>query len=231
MADGPDIQRVFYDGRYLPKVFIAYPHKPTLYEQRAPPQNSAGNPEVWRQFEEEVVAHELAAKREVHDHETAVQRFADFLTSQSVAVAYDLLVRDSGTPNIMRWCQHQIEDSHYLIIVATPSLCQFLDGKCPSDEEPIFSSDYLYNLIHSSPLKRDGRRLEMVPLFLGAPKNLEMVPVALRGASMYEVWDREYTEPLSEGMTSLLCRLTGQNRFQPPPPRAPIIIQPRQKRC
>ena len=231
MADGPNPKRISYDGRYLPKVFIAYPRKPTVYEQRAPPENAAGDPEVWRQFEEEVVAHERAAELEVKGHETAVKSFAHFLHSQSVAVAYDLLVRDHGTANIMRWCQQQIQDSDYLIIVATPSLCQFLDGKCPPDREPLFSSDYLYNLIHSSPQKRDGSRLEMIPLFLGRPKTLEMVPVALRGASMYEVWDREYREPLSEGMTSLLCRLTGQNRFQPPEPRAPISIKPRPKRC
>ena len=231
MADGPNPQRIFYDGKHLPKVFIAYPHKPTVYEQRSPPENAAGDPEIWRQFEEQVIAHEQAAEREVLHHETAVQRFADFLSSQSVAVAYDLLVRDTGTASIMRWCQHQIQDSGYLIIVVTPSLTQFLDGKCPSDKEPIFSSDYLYNLIHSSPQKVDGSRLEMIPLFLGIPKNADMVPVALRGASIYEVWDVEYREPLSEGMTSLLCRLTGQNRFTPPEPRAPIIIKPRPKRC
>ena len=231
MADGPNPQRVFYEGRYLPKVFIAYPHKPTVYEQLAPPDNPAGDEEVWRRHDEEVVAHELAAEREARDHEEAVRRFAEFLHSQSVAVAYDQLVRDAGTSNILRWCQRQIEDSDYLIVVATPSLCGFLDGLCPADMEPLFSSDYLFNLIHGQPRKKDGSRLEIIPVFLGRPKNSQYVPVALRGGSMYEVSDGEFREPLGAGLTSLLCRLTDQDIYQPPPPGRQIVIEPRPRRC
>ena len=233
MADDPNPQRLSYGGRVLPKVFIAFPHKPTVYQQRAPPEGAAEDPELKRRYDDEVVAHELAAEEETRGHEKAVKRFAEFLQTQSLAVAYDLQLRDQGTANIMRWCQTQIADSDYLIIIVTPSLLRFLDGQCPSDMEPLFSSDYLYNTIHSSPQKKDGKTLQIVPVFLDRCKNYEMVPVALRGGSVYEVCDGDsgYREPLSEGMISLLCRLTGQNRYQAPPPGKKIVIEPQRSRC
>jgi hypothetical protein len=233
MADGPNPQRKVNPldpEKYLPKVFIAYPHKPTVYEQRLPPENAADNREVWRQFEEEVILLKRAEQAEVRAHVGAVRRFADFLNSQSIAVAYDQLVRDPGVDNIYRWCQTQIEDSDYLILITTPSLRHFLNGVCPADQEPLFSSDYLYNLIHSRPQRHDGKPLQIVPLFLSSVKNVDLVPTALKASSIYEVWDEAYREPLSEGLTSLLCRLTGQNRFQQPEPVAAPIIIPQTRR-
>ena len=227
MADGQA-----FGARDNLKVFIAYPHKPTAYQQYVPPQNAAGDPEFRRRFEEEVVAHGMAAEGEIRSQEEAVKKFADFLHTQLVTVYHDLLIRDTGTANIMRWCQQRIAESDYLIIITTPSLLQFLDGRCPPDKEPLFSADFLYNLIHSSPRRRsDGKPLEMIPVFLGRPKNLEQVPLGLQGSSMYEVWDSEYREPLSEGITRLLCRLTRQNRYEPPPPGKRIVIQPIQPIC
>ena len=235
MADGPNPQRKINPldpGKFLPKVFIAYPHKPTVYERRLPPENAADDGEVQRQYEEEIFQLKQAELAEVRAHEAAVRRFADFLNSQSIAVAYDQLVRDHGVDNIYRWCQTQIEDSDYLILITTPSLRHFLNGVCPPEEEPLFSSDYLYNLIHSRPLRHDGKPLQIVPVFLYSVKNLDLVPTALKASSIYEVWDEAYREPLSEGLTSLLCRLTGQNRYQQPePPPNPIIFAPKQRRC
>lgn len=229
MAEGPNPQRKsnpWNPGKYLPKVFIAYPRKPTVYEQLRPPENAAGNHEVWRQFEDQVVRLESDAEAEVRAHEKRVKRFADFLQMQLIAVAYDQLLRDLDVANITRWCQTQIEDSDYLILVVTSSLCQFLNGKCPADKEPLFSSDYLYNVIHSRPNSH-----KIVPVFLFSAKNLSQVPTAFQASTIYEVWDEEYRHPFSEGLTSLLCRLTGQNRFQPPEPLpAPIPIAPIQRR-
>ena len=174
---------------------------------------------------------EQSTDAEIRAHEGLVRKFADFLHSQSITVAYDLLVRDLGVANIMRWCQQQIEDSDYLILVVTLSLRQFLDQKCPPDKEPLFSSDYLYNLIHNRPKNREGKTLEIIPLFLFSALDLDCLPMTLRASSTYEVWDREYRQPLSEGLTSLLCRLTGQIRHQPPSPQAQIIIAPRKSKC
>ena len=109
MAEGPNPQRrsnPLKPGQYLPKVFIAYPHKPAVYEQLVPPEGAA---DVWRQFEDEVI-HSEVDEAEIQANEDAVKRFADFLNSQSIVVSYDLLVRDSGVANITRWCQTQIDD-------------------------------------------------------------------------------------------------------------------------
>ena len=227
MAEGPDPQRKINPlnpTEYLPKVFIAYPRKPTVYKQPVRPPGSAHRPDnggAWRGFRERINQLRIANQAEVRAHEEAVRRFADCLNSQSIAVAYDQLVKDLGVDNIIRWCQIQIEDSDYLILIITPSLRPFLNGSCPAEEEPLFSSDYLFNLIHSRPLRRDGKPLQIVPVFLYSDKNLELVPTALKASSIYEVWDN------SEGLTSLLCRLTGQNRYQQPEPvAAPIGFAP-----
>ena len=229
-AGGPDPQRLIYQGRYLPKVFIAYPRKPTFYEQRAEPDGARDNPVLRQLYEEEVARLGRDAELEVEAHKETVCSFARFLQSQSIAVAYDLSIRDRGEPNVMSWCEAQIADSDYLILVVTPSLLSFLSTDCPSEEGPLFSSHYLYNLIHTNPKRKDGRPLEIIPLFLYREKNLDQVPTALRGGSIYEVWDREYRLPLSEDLTALLCRLTGQNRYEPPPPQKQFTIAPRPPR-
>lgn len=219
--------------KYLPKVFIAYPRKPTVYEQLAPPENAADNPEIWRQFEDRVVQHEIAVEEETRAHEETVKNFADFLITQSIAVAYDLLVRDLEIENFTRWYQTQIDDSDYLLLIVTPSLREFLNTRCPPVKEPLFNSDYLYNLIHSSRQRNDGKKpLQLVPVFLHSVKNLTHLPTALQAACIYEIWDDTYREPLSEGLTSLICRLTGQNRYQPPEPSpTPIEFVPRRRKC
>lgn len=217
----------------LPKVFIAYPRKPTVYEQLAPPDSGADDPQLWRQFEDLVIQHGRATEVETRAHEEAVKKFADFLITQWIAVAYDLLVRDRGIENITRWYQDQINDCDYLLLIVTPSLREFLNQRCPPDKEPLFTSDYLYNLIHSPRERSDGRKpLQIVPVFLHCVKTLGHVPTALQGACMYEIWDESYTQPLSEGLTSLLCRLTGQSRYQPPDPSpAPIVFVPQRRKC
>ena len=228
MADFPNPQRKsnpLNPAKTLPKVFIAYPRKPTSYKQLPPPPDATG--ELLPQYEDHVVQLGEQAQLEVREHEETVKGFADFLSQQSIAVAYDLLVRDTGVDNITRWCQTQIEDSDYLILIVTESLCDFLNGKGPREKEPLFSSDYLYNLIHGH-----QQKLQIIPVFLFTPKKLSYVPKALEASSMYEIWGN-YREPLTdEGLTSLLARLTGQNRYQPPEPlQAPIRIAPRRRRC
>ena len=229
----PNPQRIVYQGKQLPKVFIAYAHKPTVYEKPIRPENVDDDPAVWRRYENEVVRLGRNAEIEVKVQESMVKAFADFLSTQSITVVYDLLVRDTGVANIMRWCEAQINDSDYLILVITPSLCPFLGTNPPpeQEEEPLFSSLYLYNLITSRPKRKDGTPLEIIPLFLSNAKNLDHVPTNLRGGSIYEVWDNEYKLPLSEDLKRLLCRLRDEDRYEPPPPQNQIIIQPKRPRC
>ena len=231
MAAEPNRQRCFVQGKYLPKVFIAYPRKPTVYHTLIPPAGARDNPDAWRQYDDELDRLGRSDDAEVRAHEELVREFAEFLHTQSIAVAYDLIVRDIGALNVMRWYQTQIADSDYIILVVTPSLRPFLDGNFPLDKEPLFKSDYLYNIIHSRPKGPDGSPLDIIPVFLKSARNLDYIPTALEASSMYEVTDDVYRMPLSEGMTSLLCRLTGQNRYEPPPREKQIIIPPKRSRC
>lgn len=234
MAEPPNPQRQRHPdnpAETLPKIFIVYPRKPTLYTQIAPPILESGASEeersvVWGQHEEQVIQHERDAEAEIREHEETVKCFAVFWQQSSIAVAYDLLVRDTGVGNIMRWCQTQIEDSDYVILIVTPSFCDFLKGECPREREPLFSSDYLYNLIHFPPQK-----LQLVPVFLCRPKNSSLLPKALVASSVYEIWDN-YTPPFDGDLESLYCRLTKQNRYEPPVPISrPFKIQTRRRRC
>ena len=234
MAELPNPQRQRHPdnpAETLPKIFIAYPHKPTLYTQIAPPVVESGASEeelseLWRQYEERVIQHERDAEAEIREHEETVKRFADFLQQSSIAVAYDLLVRDTGVGNITRWCQAQMEDSDYVILLVTPSFCSFLKGEGPQEKEPLFSSDYLYNLIHFPP-----QTLQIIPIFLCRPKNLSLLPKALVASSVYEVWEN-YRPPFDGDLEALYCRLTKQNRYEPPVPLTrPFKIQSRRKRC
>ena len=220
----------------LPKVFIAYPHKPTIYTQIAPPTSVSDlgsrtvseeqGEELWRQYEESVVRHERDAEMEIRKHEEMVERFAEFLQKSSIAVAYDALVRDTGVLNLMRWCQHQIERSDYLILVISPSFCSFLNEEYPPERESLFQGNYLHNVIHSPP-----PTLQLVPIFLCSSKNLSLVPKALVTGSVYEVWDN-YQGPFNSDLEALYCRLTKQNRYEPPVPvSVPFIIPSRKKRC
>lgn len=231
MADLPNLQRQKHPdnpAETLPKVFIAYPRKPTLYTQIAPPVLESGTSEEEQSelWQERVVQHERDAEAEIREHEETVKRFANFLQQSSVAVAYDLLVRDTGVGNITRWCQTQIEDSDYVILIVTPSFCSFLKGECPQEKEPLFSSDYLYNLIHFPPQK-----LQFLPVFLCRPKDLSLLPKALVASSVYEVWEN-YRPPFDGDLEALYCRLTKQNRYEAPVPMSqPFKIQGRRRRC
>ena len=219
----------------LPKVFIAYPHKPTIYTQIELPTSvsdlgsrtvSKEGEELRRQYEESVVRHERDAEMEIRKHEEMVERFAEFLQKSSIAVAYDALVRDKGVVNLMRWCQQQIESSDYLILVITPSFSSFLNEEYPPERESLFQGNYLYNLIHSPP-----PTLQLIPIFLCSSKNLSLVPKALVTGSVYEVWDN-YQGHFNSDLEALYCRLTKQNRYEPPVPvSVPFKIQSRKKRC
>ena len=227
MADLPNPQRRRHPTNpslLLPKVFIAYPHKPTPYTQLGPPPAGA-SPE---QIAEAVFRHGKAEEEEIRKHKEKVKAFADFLQKNCVAVAYDRLLEDAGSDNIVRWCQSQIETSDYLILIITPSFKPFLGKKgCPPDKEHVFHSDFLYNLIHGS----CPEHTEIVPVFLQCPKDLNHLPVALHTSTIYEVWGA-YTQPFEPDLEALYCRLTKQNRYQPPEPlKAPIVIEPRRGPC
>ena len=217
----------------LPKVFIVYAHNPSEYSQIAPPNIQEvlqANPQlteddVWRQHEDEVVRHDAQEKNGITESERMVERFALFLQESHIAVAYDLLLRDTGADNVMKWAQEQIEDSDYVILIISPSFRNFLEGKWffPFEQEPLFSGHYLYNLVNSP------RDVRLLPVFLNRLKDSTLLPKALEASTTFEVF-----EPFNvhtEDLRSLYGILTKQRLNEAPKVPTIVKLKPRKNRC
>lgn len=224
--------------RYLqPKVFIAYPHNPVPYVQIAPPNVAEvllHNPgmmeeEVRHMAKEEILRHAQAEEKAIEANKKLVYRFAQFLQKNAIIVSYDQMLTDTGASNLMKWSQQQIEDSDFVILIVTPSLCDFLSNEVPAEEEYLFVGDFLYNLIHNPPANKP-----LLPVFLERVKDIGFLPKALEASTSYEIWQPfsiEHT-PRNDDLESLYARLTGQNRYEQPkpPPSGPVKLPPRRKR-
>ena len=234
----PNPQRYLHpEHGLLPKVFIAYPHNPAMYTQIAPPifeEILHWNPGLTRDhvqanYEEEVARHLKETDDGIRQHEQLVYHFATFLQQRFIAVAYDQLLRDTGTSNLIKWTQEQVADSDYLILITTPSLCDFLSNPPPLDKEYIFTGHYLFNTIHNPPPS-----LRILPVFLNQPKDISFLPKTLEAASSFEIWF-DGSKPCAQGgdLDSLYAILTNQTVYnRPNPPQGAIIkLKPRRPRC
>ena len=210
------------------QVFIVYAHNPDEYTQLLPPERAKLDREVAREFSENQKHHEAKMRERIRGHEKLVKTFATFLERNGVTAVLDQQIGDLGTDNLIRWTHDNIDGSKFVILIITKSFVPFLEGKPrPPKEEFIFNNDYLYNKIHCS----GDKGPKFIPVFLNQKKDLEMLPVALRASSVYEVHEDEIsgTSPLdvskcSDGLLSLYCRITGQNRYDRPCAGPPITL-------
>jgi len=222
----------------LPKVFIAYAHNPLPYVQIAPPDSDKviqSNPEmstemVHERWEEEVARHMRVEEKAIEGNKLLVYHLATFLQKSSIAVAYDQLLTDVGTNNLMKWSQEQIEDSDFVILIITPSFCNLLSNEVPPEKEYLFAGHYLYNLIHNPPLNKP-----LLPVFLNQVKDIQLLPKALEASICYEIWEPFDVQhvPRNDDLESFYALLTRQNRYEQPkpPPGGPVKIPPpRRKR-
>ena len=233
------------NGLLLPKVFMAYPHNPGAYLQIAPPNVEAvllQNPGMTREsiqeaYKQEKLRLSVDTEEEVKRHKYLVREFANFLAGSGIAVAYDQLLEDTGTDNLMKWTEQQMKDSDYVILIVTPSLCDFLSSPPPRDKEYIFSGHMLYNLIHSPPPRPNSPvnvdALRFLPVFLNSTKNLNLLPKTLEAGNCYEIWkpfDVRLTR--EDDLVSLYTLLTRQSTCAAPPPTTTYVkIKPKRSRC
>ena len=202
-----------------PKVFIAYTHNPYHYEELQPPDLQAAidsNPGLTREqleqdYAREVEELETIQEGNIRNHMKLVNCFARFLQSNGVTVEYDQTGADTGHGgNHMKWFQDRIEASQYVMLIATPSLHDFLRGDVPSEREMLFTGEYLYNLI-------EGKSKRFLSVFLNEPKNNSLLPVSLRMGDIYHIsepFDVRYER--SDDLAQLYALLTDQNRFVAP---------------
>ena len=217
----------------MPKVFIIYPHNPQPYVYKPPtaaeelrsryPEKSDSEILEMRVQEEESRAND--EKKRIVNHNELVHRFANFLTSNGLDVAYEGLLQDKSTSNCMRWFQEQLNMSDFVILIVTESLNYFLSDRRTfphNGQEKIFESEFLHNFVHqpSKPL---------LPVFLGHPTNLDLLPDVLKCSSTYHIKDTEDFSLLRSEMDNLYAALTNQSRSVPP--QGPIVELPKRRRC
>lgn len=183
--------------------------------------------EVLRQSIQRIVQDNEQKQKAVIDvHQSKVYSFVKILQEAGVAVAYDQLLTDVGSDNIMRWCQEQIDNSDIVILIVTESFNMFLNGEPPPESEHLFVGNYLSNFVNNPP---PGKLL--IPVFLDRPVNSQLIPKCLEMSRLYSV----STPPvLGRGgdFDALYALLTKQDRFAPPTPRtdaAPIQLNRRRR--
>jgi hypothetical protein len=155
-----------------------------------------------------------------------IHSLAVFLQQAGIAVSYDQLLLDVGSDNIMRWCQEQIEDADFVILIITNSFREFLDGDVPPEKEHLFVGNYLSNFVHNPP-----RGKQLLPVFFDQPVNSQLIPKCLEMCRLYSV----YTLPslaLGRGddLETLYALLTKQDRYAPPAPSGVIKLKSRRQR-
>lgn len=221
------------DPSVAPKVFIAYTHNPDHYEELQPPDlqtamyNNPGKTieQLEQAFTQEIEEHKAHQERKIREHKRSVYCFANFLQSSGVTVEYDQSCTDTGYNNQMRWFQARIEASQYVILIATPSLQDFLRGEVPREKEMLFVGDYFYNLI-------EGKSKRFLSVFLNRPKDVSLLPVSLKMGDKYEIlepFDVSYER--SDDLVQLYALLTDRNRFVAPcaPSGGGIVPLPKKK--
>ena len=199
-------------------VFIAYPRNPEAYVNLEEPEGAP--PHVMQEFLLDAQENTRRREQAIQEHMKLVRDFAEFLQRHHVKVYYDQQAEHSGCTNLMKWFEARIDESDYVILVATSSLLDFLEGEVPIEEEPLFVGDYLYNLIHLS-------TKHVLPLFLNRGKDGDLLPVNLKASSLFQVsipFCIDPTQRRSDDLDKLYALLTGQDYYQPPPPPAPAPI-------
>ena len=218
------------NGCLLPKVFIAYPHNPSPYTQLDPDYIRQFYPNQPDHIVEQCVArdmqhHTLQQEEVIRQHMSKVHSLGQFLQQTGIAVSHDQLLLDCGSDNIMRWCQEQIEDSDFVILIITNSFKDFLDGEPPPEKEHLFVGNYLSNFINNP------RGKQLLPVFLDLPVNSQLIPKCLEMCRLYSV----YTPPSlvigrGDDLQLLYALLTKQDRYAPPAPSGVIKLNSRRRR-
>jgi len=213
------------------QVYIISPHNPEPYVR--PPTVEELRRKYPEKSEQEIAQLEvseaedadLEEKKRILHHDKVVDSFTKFLIENGVKAVQESQTSDRNIPNLMKWHQDQLKQCACIILIITKSFHYFLSDPRSfphNGEEPIFESDFLYNVVHLS-------KKPLLPVFLGGDtKDLGLLPDALRMSSTYHV-KTDFSLQDSETST-LYAFLTGQNNCAPLPP-GPVIRVPGPRRC
>lgn len=214
MAEAPNPRR-YTDDRcgLLPKVFIVYPHNPQPYVWISLAELQSSYPHLTpEQLKEEKKRLQQRQAQQITYHDELVHRFAQFLETNKIAVAYEGLLMDTFVGNHMKWFQDQMKDSDYIFLIITESFCRFLSNQPPDGKEKIFSGEFLHVFVHN-PSK------PIVPVFLGRQRKNAHLPEALRASTTYQIpysVNPPHFSVQQPETDRLYAMLTRQNRIEAP---------------
>lgn len=150
----------------------------------------------------------------------ALLLFATTLREKSINVSIDLFEQDSDKNNWFMWYEREILSSKVVLCIITPD---FYETITKNDRIKGYA---VYNLIGDS-----TRDIAFRAVFLDTPKNMEYVPLSMRGATCYCISSNDLNIPENDEFTNLYAFLTGQNRFEKPKLGKMIVLTPRKSRC
>ena len=158
LSIGPPLQR---------KVTLIYAKNPGQYEQIKPPRQMKASEE--EEYYEEVITNEAEREQSIQLHVERVVRFAQYLESLGINVAYENQLDDQHVSSKQIWLEENVESSDFVILVITPSFRKLLSQKEVPQNETFFKGNYLNNIISGHANKSDGTPNKFVCVFLHSP--------------------------------------------------------------
>jgi len=140
------------------------------------------------------------------------------LRDMRVDVSIDMFERDITVDNWSIWYERQILSSNVVLCIITPN---FYTSLTSGDRVKGYS---VYNLLNNS------KGIMFRAVFLDSEKNMEYVPLSMRGATCYSI-SSHYLSVHDEEFASLYAFLTGQNRVEKPPLGNVVVLAPKRSKC
>ena len=156
----------------------------------------------------------------VQENNDALLLFATSLRDNGINVSIDLFEHDKTKDNWSMWYEREILSANVVLCIITPNFYKSIT------EHNRIKGLAVYSLM-SDPTKDIAFRA----VFLDSEKNMEYVPLSMRGATCYCISSRNLIVPDNEEFTNLYAFLTGQNRIEKPKLGKVIKLAPKKSRC
>ena len=156
----------------------------------------------------------------VQENTDALLLFATTLRDNGINVSIDMFEHDKTKDNWSMWYEREILSANVVLCIITPNFYKSIT------EHNRIKGLAVYSLM-SDPTKDIAFRA----VFLDTEKNMEYVPLSMRGATCYCISSRNLILPDNEEFTNLYAFLTGQNRIEKPKLGKVIKLAPKKSRC
>ena len=148
----------------------------------------------------------------------AVLSLAVCLRNMKVDISIDMFEKDPTVNNWSIWYEKEILSSSVVLCIITPN---FYSSLTDGDRVRGYS---VYNLLNNS------KGIAFRAVFLDRQKNMEDVPLSMKGATCYSISSQRLNVD-DEEFASLYAFLTGQNRVEKPPLGNMVVLSPRRSKC